>query len=358
VDAPLFVTTGMVGGGFYNRNSAPQMSAIDHVMPWLEDAIGGVSFDDGTGTLGLADFGCSEGRNSIAVMRSLIPLLRRRTDRHIQTIHCDLPTNDFSSLFAGLRPDGRSVLGDGISSYAVGGSMYDSLLPPNCLHIATSFNAIGFLSRRPIDRLPGYILPNGPSRIRGVGKVSKAEQTVFSEQASRDIGSFLRARAIELVPGGKLLLQAFGAGDVKRCCDGIYDVLNDAVLEVLSSGMIDRAAYDAYYQPVYFRTLEELTKPVELYSLPFHIDRQATYEAVVPFNDDFARSGNVEIYAREYTNFHRAFTEGVLRISFANSPALDSLVSEIYTRAERLVREAPERYPFSYVAIAALMTRA
>ena len=93
--------------------------------------------------------------------------------------------------------------------------------------------------------------------------------------------------------------------------------------------------------------------------IPCHFtstSKQAS-EAPVPFNDDFARSGNVEVYAREYTNFHRAFTEGVLRISFANSPELDGLVSEIYTRAERHVREAPERYPFSYVAIAALMTR-
>ena len=358
MDTPFSVTTGMVGGGFYNSNSAPQMSAIDHVIPWLEEAVGGISFNDGAGALGLADFGCSEGRNSISVMRTLIPLLRRRTDRYIQTIHCDLPTNDFSSLFVELRPDGRSVFGDGVSSCAVGGSMYDSVVPPNCLYIATSFNAIGFLSRRPIDRLPGYILPNGPSRIRGVGTVSEAERTVFAEQASRDIEFFLRARAIELVPGGKLLLQVFGRSDAKRCCDGVYDVLNDAVLEVLNHGMIDRAAYDAYYQPIYFRTLDELTEPVELYSLPFHIDQRATYEAPVPFNDDFARSGNVEVYAREYTNFHRAFTEGVLRISFANSPSLDSLVSEIYARAERLVREAPERYPFSYIAIAALMTRA
>jgi hypothetical protein len=32
-----------------------------------------------------------------------------------------------------------------------------------------------------------------------------------------------------------------------------------ATREVLNLGMIDRAAYDAYYQPVYFRTLDELT---------------------------------------------------------------------------------------------------
>ena len=33
-------------------------------------SIGRISFDDGAGALGLADFGCSEGRNSIAVMGS------------------------------------------------------------------------------------------------------------------------------------------------------------------------------------------------------------------------------------------------------------------------------------------------
>ena len=49
MEKPFSVTTGMVGGGFYNRNSAPQMSAIDHVMPSLEDAIGGISFNDGAG---------------------------------------------------------------------------------------------------------------------------------------------------------------------------------------------------------------------------------------------------------------------------------------------------------------------
>jgi gibberellin A4 carboxyl methyltransferase len=183
MDTPFSVTTGMVGGGFYNRHSAPQMSAIDHVMPWLEDAIGGVPIDDVAPTLSLADFGCSEGRNSIAVMRRLILLLRRRTGRHIQTIHCDLPTNDFSSLFVGLRPDGRSVFGDGVSSCAVGGSMYDSVVPPNCLLIATSFNAIGFLGRRPIDRLPGYILPNGPSRITSLGDVRLLPFTSFCGNA-------------------------------------------------------------------------------------------------------------------------------------------------------------------------------
>lgn len=352
------VTTGMIGHGFYNRNSAPQMSAIDHVLSWLDDAVTDLSLGDGAGTIGLADFGCSEGRNSIAVMRQLISGLRKRTQRHILTTHSDLPTNDFSELFVGLRPGGRSVFDDqGVSSCAVGGSMFDRLLPPRSLHLAMSFNAIGFLSRRPLAKLPGYILPNGPSRIRGVGHVTRDERAAFAKQARHDVEAFLSARAIELVRGGKLLLQVFGAGQELRTCDGIYDVLNDALLELVDARMIDRNAYDSFYQPVYFRTLDELTEPVAISGTSFRIERQETYEASVPFNDDFARDGDVDTFAAAYTDFYRAFTEGVLRLHFGDHPQLDELVSDVYRRAERLLRETPDRYPFNYIAHAVLLAR-
>lgn len=352
------VTTGMVGHGFYDRNSAPQMSAIDHVLPWLDDAVAELPFDGAKSAIGLADFGCSEGRNSIAMMRRLVPQVRGRTRRHVLTIHSDLPTNDFSGLFAGLRPDGRSVFGDeGVSSAAVGGSMFDALLPPASLHLATTFNAIGFLSRRPLARLPGYILPNGPSRIRGVGEVTAEEHEAFAAQAWSDTEVFLHARAFELAPGGKLLLQVFGAGETLRTCDGVYDALNDAMLEVVDAAMIDRETYDTFYQPVYFRTLDELTGPVKSSGAPFRIDRQETYEAPVPFNEDFGRTGDVSAFATAYTNFFRAFTEAVLRLHLSGHEQLDAVVSEIYGRAARLVRAAPGRYPFHYIAHAVLLTR-
>ena len=223
------VTSGMIGHGFYNRNSAPQWSATLHVLPWLEDAIAAMSLAADPPTLGLADFGCSEGRNSIAVMDRLTTACRRRTSRPIQTIHSDLPTNDYGELFRALRPDGRSVFaGSEIYSAAVGGSMYDQLLPPRSLCLATTFNAIGFLGRRPVDTLPHYILPNGPSVRRGRGSVSDADRQAFSKQAHEDLTRFLRARAAELVPGGVLLVQVFGSGDILRTSDGIYDAINDA----------------------------------------------------------------------------------------------------------------------------------
>ena len=164
------VTTGMVGQGFYNRNSAPQMAAIEHVLPWLDEAVAVLPLG-GAAPIGLADFGCSEGRNSIALMQRLVPALRRRTPRDIMTVHSDLPTNDFSALFRDLRPEGRSVFAAAdVSSCAVAGSMFDRLLPRGSVHLAMTFNAIGFLSRKPVDRLPGgtVLVSHASAELRAV----------------------------------------------------------------------------------------------------------------------------------------------------------------------------------------------
>ncbi len=356
------VLTGMVGHGFYNQNSATQMAAIDDVLPWLESACASVDLTESAAATRLADFGCTEGRNSVAVMRHLAACLRQRTSAPIQTIHSDLPTNDYSELFALLRPEGRSVFDDPqVYSAVVGGSMYDRLLPSHSLHMAFTFNAIAFLSRRPLERLGDYIFPNGPSALSGVGSVSREERAAFADQARADLEGFMRARAAELLPGGKLLIEVFGAGETLRTCDGIYDALNDAILEIVEEGQIDRDAYARYYQPVYMRTLDELTAPVADRNAPlaglFQLDRAETYEVAVPFVEEFRKTGDIGKYARDYTNFFRAFTEAVLRGSLSQHPRLDDLVQEIYARAERLVGTHPERYEFHYIAIAALLTR-
>jgi SAM dependent carboxyl methyltransferase len=355
------VTSGMIGQGFYNENSAPQLSAISYVLGWLDDAAGGLDLRDQT-AIGLADFGCSEGANSVAVLKRLTAAVRKASDLPIQTIHSDLPTNDFSELFLRLSPkEGGGFDDDNVFSAAVGGSMFDQLLPPNSVHFATTFNAIGFLSKRPLDQLPGYILPNGPSQQRGVGQVTKDEHTAFAELAQSDLQDFARARAAELVPGGKLLIQVFGAGDAFRTCDGLYDVLNDAVLAAVDQGMISRDAYDRYYQPVYFRTLDELVAPFKdpqsQIGRLFTLERSEVYEVPVPFVQDFEKTGDIDSYAAAYTNFFRAFTEAVLRLNFAEHPTLETLVTFLFDRAEQLVRDYPERYEFHYVAVAALLTR-
>ena len=226
---------------------------------------------------------------------------------------------------------------------------------------ALAENAIGFMTRRPLDRPPGYILPNGPSKTRGVGTVSDEDRQAFTDQAASDLEAFLQARAAELVPGGKLLIQVFGAGDEHRTCDGIYDVLNDAMLELLDDGMLSRDGYETFYQPIYFRTLDELTAPFAQADAScatlFRLERAETYEVPAPFEEEFGETEDTGQYANAYTNFFRAFTEPVLRLHFHDHPSVEALIEQIYKRIETLLRKTPDRYTFHYVALAALLTR-
>ena len=244
----MTVTTGMLGRGFYNRHSAPHWAVIDYVPPWLEDALLSMKLPLVPDTIGLADFGCSEGKNSIAAMQRVLPVLRKRTARALATIHSDLETNDFSALFTNLRVDSRSAFPfDNVYSSVVAGSMYDQLLPPASLSVATTFNAIGYFSRRPLERLPGFIQANGPSPTRNIGTVTAQERAAFARQARDDLSAFLTARAVELVRGGKLLMAVFGKSGDRCAGHGINDALNDAILELADAGRIGGDEYERYY---------------------------------------------------------------------------------------------------------------
>jgi hypothetical protein len=167
------VTTGMKGEGFYDRNSSPQWAAIEAVLPWLKTAVSQWDLRDSDSPVAVIDYACSEGRNSIAMIDQIVPVLRQRTSRPIQVFHSDLPTNNFNKLFVNLATGDRSLSSsDGIYSAAVAGSMFDQLMPPQSVNLATTFNAIGFLDHLPDVELPDYILPMARA-IRGPASMSR-----------------------------------------------------------------------------------------------------------------------------------------------------------------------------------------
>ncbi|WP_305983946.1 hypothetical protein [Roseibium sp. MMSF_3544] len=354
-------TTGMTGHGFYDANSQTQWNAISAVLPTLDIAAATLPLP-ADGVITLADYGCSEGRNSVTAMAQALKTLLPRTSLPVQTVHSDIPTNDFSTLFLNLRPNAKSVFGsDRVFSSAVGGSMYDQLRPDESVHLAMTFNAIAFLSKRPLKSLPGYIFPNGPSAARNNGYVAEADKEAFADQAKRDLETFLKVRARELVPGGKLLVQVFGATDDARTCDGIYDLLNDAVLAFVESGEISRETYERYYQPVYMRRLKELTEPVSDDRFGsaglFDLEESRDYEVAVPFVEQYQKDGDLERYARDYVNFFRAFTEAVLRNALPETPDRQTLVERVYAHSQEILKTNPDLYPFRYLAVEMLLTR-
>lgn len=360
----MAVTTGMVGGGFYDHHSTTQRVAMQTPLAWLEEALGDLPppFTD-SGAIAFLDAGSSEGANAIYAYNRLLEQLRTHTPAPVQLYFDDLPTNDFNHLFFNLYGEGNLAFSsEEVYAAAIGGSAYRRLLPPRTLHLATTFNALGFLATRPAAPLPGYVFPEapGPAAPRSGVHVLPEELTPFRQQAAEDLRQYYQARAEELLPGGKLLVQIFGRNQDFSTSQGIYDVLSDAILDLQHEGLLPADFYTRFVAPVTCRQVEDLVDPIasdpELAAL-YRVEQSASEEITVPFNAAREKTGDTAAWANHYMTFMRAFTEGMIKLQLPNGVDPDSLCDKLYGRIEaRLVTE-PERYPFHYISIGALLTR-
>ncbi len=355
-------TTGMKGAGFYDRHSSTQLASIEALRDWVDRAAAGLPLPDAARPVTALDLGSSEGGNAIRLMAAVAEGLRRRTGQPLQTVYSDLASNNFNRLFANLEDARRAGLfPDEVYPAAVGGSFYGPLLPPGTVHLATSFNAIVWLDQSPAVALPDSVVYRRPHPPRPGLAVPPEVAAAFRRQAEQDLVRFLQCRARELVPGGKLLVATPGDTDEARVCDGLYDVLNDACLDLVAAGRLERAAYERFTMPCYFRTVAELLAPLEREDSPvrgaFAVERAEAVEVPIPFVVDFRRSGDAAAYADAYTGFLRAITEPVVRAAFAQPAKETAAVDELYERIRARLLAEPERYFWRYIQVAALLTR-
>lgn len=97
----------MEGHGGYNRNSRVQAAGLAAAIPLFKQAAAAVSLASPPEPILIADYGASEGHNSLVPIGEAIGALRQRVgpSRAILVAHTDLPSNDFSALFETLEND-------------------------------------------------------------------------------------------------------------------------------------------------------------------------------------------------------------------------------------------------------------
>ena len=199
-------TGGMEGDGAYNRHATVQAAGNAMALLHAQAAARKVEIEPGNEPIVIADYGSSQGKNSLAPMRTAIETLRSRvgTDRSFMVFHVDLPVNDFNTLFRTLDLDPDSYAHDAANVHAcgIGRSFYQNVLPPSSVHLGWSAYAVQWLScvpAVPVDHLWSASL-NGPAR------------SIYEQQGAQDWESFLALRAKELRPGGRLVVVCPGAG--------------------------------------------------------------------------------------------------------------------------------------------------
>ncbi len=220
----------MEGKGAYNAHAKLQAGGIALALPLLEKAVRNIELGAGDQPVMIADYGSSQGKNSLAPMRVAIESLRPRLlpNRPIFVFHIDQPSNDFNTLFEVLDADSDRYAQDHPNVYpcAIGRSFYQQVLPPHSVHLGWCSYAAVWLSQIPA-RIPGHFLP-----LRSTGP----ERATFQRQAAQDWKAFLFLRAAELRPAGRLVvvlpaLNDEGISGLEHLMDHANAVLADMVHE-------------------------------------------------------------------------------------------------------------------------------
>jgi SAM dependent carboxyl methyltransferase len=221
----------MEGHGVYNRSSSVQAAGLSPAVPLLEQAAKVVSLASAPEAIVIADYGASEGRNSLAPMAVAIACLRARVgrERAISVVHTDLPSSDFNALFQTLDTDPQSYLrGDpAIFASAVGRSFYQQILPAGSVTLGWSSWAVHWLSRTPAPI---------PDQVQAAYSKDAAARAAYGRQAAEDWQTFLTHRGRELRPGGRLVVLSMALDDngsfgYRPVLDAMYGALIDLVDE-------------------------------------------------------------------------------------------------------------------------------
>jgi cyclopropane-fatty-acyl-phospholipid synthase len=135
----------------------------------------------------------------------------------------------------------------------------------------------------------------------------------LAEAAATDWAAFLQARAVELRPGGALLVQCVGTA---VDADGTEHVTARELLAAMwevargmaADGLLYPDVVDAYTFGVYPRTAEEASAPLDDPALGLAAEEVSVAPVANPYLAELERTGDVAAYGRDYVAFVRGFT--------------------------------------------------
>ena len=314
----------MEGRGFYNQHSELQARSAAEADAVLDRALAAVTIPPGP--LTIADFGSSQGHNSLRQMaRALDRLAERSAERRdVMVVHTDLPHSDFTSLFVMLETAADSYRRgrDHVFASAIGRSFYERLLPAESLTFGWSAFALHWMSALPLA-LRKHIWPV---------EAAPDEAKALAEVSSADWRNFLAHRAEEMVVGGQLVL-VIGALD-KNGATGLepmMDLANGVLAALVAEGKLGADAYAAMTIPSRPRTENEFTAPFDNGELP----TLALAELMIAETPNAAmlrwqQSGDAALFAADITGFFIAAFGPSL---FGDNTALRDLFTSRFTAA-------------------------
>jgi SAM dependent carboxyl methyltransferase len=306
----------MRGGGYYDEHSEYQRDVAGTAAALIEESVAAVPLPAADRAFTVADYGASTGANSIASIGTAVAAVRRRrADAHLAVIHNDLPANDWNRLFANVAAswEGAPEAAGGVVPLASAVSFFEPAAPAGSVHLGLSFSAAHWLRSA-----PRVVVPVASYFCEATGGARAA----LAAQADADWTSFLASRAIDLAPGGRLIVQAVGSdlgGEAgpRVTARRLLRAMTDVARDLVEAGALSEAAFERYLLPAYARTVDEALAPPRRPGSPvaeaFEVVACRTDPVANPYLARWRADGDAGAYARSYAAFIRAFTESSLR---------------------------------------------
>ena len=350
----------MEGEGAYNKHAKLPAGGAAMAMPSLEKAVQRLPLDASELPVVIADYGSSQGKNSMVPMQLAIRELRKRigANRPISVYHIDQPSNDFKSLFEVLHADPDRYVADGPNVFpaAIGRSFYENVLPPGSVHLGWSSYAAVWLSRVPA-LIPGhFIFPYSTGTVRDQ----------FERQGEQDWKTFLSLRARELCPGGRLVvvLPAL-ADDGSSGLEPIFDAANAVLGEMAADGTITSEERSRMALGTLPRRKRDLLVPFgghgEFQQLT--VEELQMFEVPDAAWIDYQRDGEKQALAAKQALFFRSIfvpslASALVRVGARDAEVLGAFGGQIEQRLKaRLLSQPPSTRSFVQVMVLAKADR-
>jgi jasmonate O-methyltransferase len=267
---------GGTGEKSYAKNSSFQVALMTQTMQVLQQAVADFSNTDLPKCVTIANLGCSSGPNALTPISKITQIIYSRCveigkmSPEFNVYLNDLPGNDFNTVFESLPEfleKTREENGPGFGPLYIGGvpgSFYERLFASKSLHFVHSSTSLHWLSQVPPELKSNSLINKGKLFISKT--TPSAVIDAYFRQFKRDFALFLRLRAAEVAPGGRMVLIFKGRRTLDPTTDEsclLWDYLAQAIQGLIAEGLIGEEKLDTYNTPFYEAYVEDIRALVE-----------------------------------------------------------------------------------------------
>lgn len=301
-----------------------------------------------------ADYGCSEGKNSVAALGPAARAALGAGATAVTVAHVDLPDNNWAAVEAAVA--GAAGYGDNdairVETKPMEKGFYVACFPDASLDVIYASAAYHWASG---NGLPA-ILPGG--EIVPCGARDPEINAAAKKAAADDWAAILRLRARELRPGGRLVAsQVVDDGPL----DGVWTSIRGAWASMLADGLITQTELESAVMRAHRRSVGEWLAPLQEGGAAANDFTVITADTVTQVSPAYAGLQAGTTSAAAYGAWVRGFYEAVSRPVFegavgARGPVeAKRIVDTFYARLEERVAE--ELPPFEMANLVMVLER-